>query len=75
MSLRLLDRDPRKHAIGCSCADCDEFAVRLTQTRVVHDAPTGALPPQSVSLRELVSNAPVTPQKFHYEIGEDWSDD
>lgn len=61
------------HGFHCLCGHCSEEQ-RLRETRVVHDAPTGALPAQSVSLHELVDNAPVS-RMPHYEIGEDWSDD
>lgn len=61
------------HAPDCRCADCSEDE-RLRETRVTHDAPMGALPSQSVSLRELVDNATIT-QPPRYTIGEDWNDD
>lgn len=61
------------HAPDCRCSACSEEE-RLRETRVVHDAPMGALPPQSVSLRELVDNATLTTAP-RYSIGEDWNDD
>lgn len=61
------------HIHDCRCPACSEEA-RLRETRVVHDAPMGALPAQSVSLRELVDNATLT-QPPRYSIGEDWNDD
>lgn len=61
------------HAILCDCNKCTE-SQRLSQTRITHDGPMGALDPKSVSLRELVDNVTLT-MLPRYVIGEDWSDD
>lgn len=61
------------HMPDCRCDECSEDA-KLRAQHITHDAPTSALPSQSVSLRELVDNATLTlPPR--YEIGEDWNDD
>lgn len=63
----------RLHPMTCKCDECSEDA-RLRETRITHDAPTGSLPSQSVSLQELVDNATHTTAP-RYSIGEDWNDD
>jgi hypothetical protein len=61
------------HAPDCRCSQCSEDE-RLRAQHITHDAPTNALPAQSVSLRELVDNATLTTTP-RYSIGEDWNDD
>lgn len=61
------------HGHVCPCSDC-VLDRGMREQHITHDAPTGSLPAQSVSLRELVDNATLTlPPR--YEIGEDWNDD
>lgn len=73
MSETPMNRMP--HPPDCVCQRCHEQAFALVPaTHITHDAPTGALPAQSVSLRELVDNVTLT-QPPRYSIGEDWNDD